>query len=137
MQLSACLPCGVFARSSKRIVRTLLRADCPRALATGLTTRLIRAALPRAPARGLLLPRPRVQAAPTVTSRRRCDGPWDCGLQRQQWPWWPAALACAVQYSLSVTGTDSRDGSDGSFLAALRFYFGPDQQTIPRRDLIK
>jgi hypothetical protein len=102
-QLSACpreqISCGVSARSSERIVRTLRRADCPRTLATlatGLTARLMRAALPRALARGSLLPR--VPAQPT--SRCRSNGPWDCGLQLPQWHWCRAcsgSLCCPTQ----------------------------------------
>ncbi len=111
------------------------RADCPRALATGLPARLMRAFLPRAPASGSLLPR--APAAPT--SRCRSDGPWDCGVQRQQWSWWPATVACAVQHSLTVTVTctHSRDDSDGRFLTVLSIYVGSGQQTIPRRNLNK
>jgi hypothetical protein len=99
-QLSACpreqISCGVSVRSSERIVRTLRQADCPRALATGLTARLIRAARPGFPARGSLLPR--VPAQPTA--RCRSNGPWDCGLQRPQWPWCRAcsgSLCCPTQ----------------------------------------
>ncbi len=88
---------GVSARSSERLIHTLQRADCPRALATGMSARLMWAALPRAPASGLRLPH--APAAPT--SRCRGDGPWDCGLQLPRWPWWPATVACAVKYSLS------------------------------------
>jgi hypothetical protein len=90
---------------SEQIVRTVRRADGPRALTTGLPARLMQAVLPRAPASGLRAP-----AAPT--SCCRSDGPWDCRVQRQQWSWWPAVVACAVQHSLTVTGTDSRDDSD-------------------------
>ena len=139
MQSSACLRAdlvrvsasGVSARSSEQIVRTVRRADGPRALTTGLPASLMQAVLPRAPASGLLLPR--APAAPT--SRCRSDGPWDCGVQRQQWSWWPAVVACAVQHSLTATGTDSRDDSNGRFLMVLSIYVGPGQQTIPQRNL--
>ena len=138
MQSSACLradlvrvSASVSARYSEQIVRTVRRADGPRALTTGLPARLMQAVLPRAPASGLLLPR--APAAPA--SRCRSDGPWDCGVQRQQWSWWPAAVACAVQHSLTATGTDSRDDSDGRFLTVLSIYVGPGQQTITRRNL--
>ncbi len=142
MQSSACLRAdlvrvsasGVSARSSDQIVRTLRWfrcADCPRALATGLPAFLMRAVHPRAPASELLLPR----TPAALTSRCRSGGPWDCGMQRPQWSWWPSAVACAVQHSLTVTGTDSRDDSDGRFLTVLSIYVGPGQQTIPRRNL--
>jgi hypothetical protein len=138
MQSSACLradlvrvSASVSARYSEQIVRTVRRADGPRALTTGLPARLMQAVLPRAPASGLLLPR--APAAPA--SRCRSDGPWDCSVQRQQWSWWPAAVACAVQHSLTVKGTDSRDDSDGRFLTVLSIYVGPGQQTITRRNL--
>ncbi len=141
MQSSACLRAdlvrvsasGVSARYSEQIVLKVRRADGPRALTTGLPARLMQAVLPRAPASGLLLPR--APAAPT--SRCHSDSPWDCVVQRQQWCWWPAAVlvACAVQHSLTVTGTDSRDGSDGRFLTVLSIYVGPGQQTITRRNL--
>jgi hypothetical protein len=110
------------ARSGVRIAR---------ALTTGLPACLMQAVLPRAPASRLLLPRS--PAAPT--SRCRSDGPCDCGVQRQQWSWWPAAVACAVQHSLTVTGTDSQDDSDGRILTVLSIYVGPGQQTITRRNL--
>jgi hypothetical protein len=127
----AACPRAPASRLSARSGR-LRRADGPRALTTGLPARLMQAVLPRAPASGLLLPR--APAAPT--SRCRSDGPWDCGVQRQQWSWWPAALACAVQHSLTMTGIDSRDDSDGGrFLTVLSIYVGPGQQTITRRNL--
>ena len=140
MQSSACLradlvrvSASVSARYSEQIIGTVRRADGPRALTTGLPARLMQAVLPRALASGLLLPR--ALAAPT--SRCRSDSPWDCVVQRQQWCWWPAAVlvACAVQHSLTVTGTDSRDDSDGRFLTVLSIYVGPGQQTITRRNL--
>jgi hypothetical protein len=138
MQSSACLredlvrvsASGVSARSSEWIVRTLRLADFPRALETGLSTRLMRAALPRAPASGLLLPR-----APAAPTSRCHSGTVDCSGRIGPGPWWPAAVACAIQHSLTVTGTDSRDGSDGRFLTVLSLNVGPGQQTIPRRDL--
>ena len=130
------ISCG-FRRADCRL--SAQRADCPHGPAcgwparfdNGLPARLMQAVLPRAPASGLLLPR-----APAPTPRCRSDGQWDCGLQRPQWPWWPEAVACAVQHSLTVTGTDSLDDSDGRFLTVLRIYYvGPGQQTITRRNL--
>jgi hypothetical protein len=130
-----------------RIWRGFRRAACPRAPASRLSARsgvrmactlwqqacLLASCKQFPPASGLLLPR--APAAPT--SRCRSDSPWDCVVQRQQWCWWPAAVlvAFAVQHSLTVTGTDSRDDSDGRFLTDLSIYVGPGQKTITRRNL--
>ncbi len=111
----------------ERRVRALQRADCPHAPGCGLPARFDnRLALsPHAsssPARQRellqehcsclsLRRRPPPAAAATVPGTAACSV--------QQRSWWPAAVACAVQHSLTVTGTDSRDDSDGRFLTVL------------------
>ncbi len=100
-----------------------------------MPARFVQALIPRAVASRLLLPR----ALAMPTSRCRTDARWDCGLQRQQWLWWPAAVDCAVQHSFTVIGTDSRDGSYGRFLTVLSIYVGPDAnrlslEGIPKND---
>ncbi len=69
---------GMYARSSEQVVRTLRRADCPHALATGLLARLMRALLPRAPAVDCsclaLRWRPPPTAAATAPQTVACSG---------------------------------------------------------------
>ncbi len=101
-------------RAPEQLVRALQRADCLHAPACGLP-------LPWAP------------VGPTSRCRSNC--PWDCDVHLQQWSWWPAGVAYAVQHSLTVTGSDSKDDSYGRFLTVLSIYVGPGQQTITRRNL--
>jgi hypothetical protein len=95
-------------------VRELQRADCRHSPASGLPARS-----------GNMLDRsPHASSSPTSSCKRIAlasrSGSAHLPLQQRRpvglWlaavagAWWPAVVACAVQHSLSVTGTDSRDG---------------------------
>ncbi len=124
MQLSACLRAdlvrvsasSVSARSSEQIVRTLWRADCPCALATGLPARFMCKQSPASSCKRIA-PASRSGGAHLPLPQRQPVGL--CGVQRQQWSWWPAAVACAVQHSLTEPGTNSRDDPNGRFVTVL------------------
>ena len=144
MNAIVCLSaCGSRAGFGKRRVRALQRADCPHAPACGLPARFGNrlARSPHAscsPASSCkrIAPASRSGGAHLPLLQRR---PWDCGVQRPQWLWRPAAVACAVQHSFTVIGTDSRDGSYGRFLTVLSIYVGPDAnrlslEGIPKND---
>ncbi len=120
-------------------VLALQRADCPHVPACGLPARFgnrlarsphassspassCKRIAPASRSGGAHLPLP--QRRPGTVAGSGCSGP-------------DAAVACAVQHSLTVTGTDSRDDSDGRFLTVLSIYVGPGQQTITRRNLNK
>jgi hypothetical protein len=133
--------CGSRAGFGKRFVRALQRADCPHALACGICGLPARlgSRLARSPCASTYPASCCNQVAPALRSggahlplpqRPLSDAAWDCGLQRPQWLWWPAAVACAAQHSFTVIGTDSRDGSYGRFLTVLSIYVGPDASRL-------
>jgi hypothetical protein len=123
---AACLrapACRLSARSGVRMARALWQQACPLASWEQFSRELLQTdcsclALRR---------RPPPAAAATAPGTVACSGSSGPG-GLQLWP-----VLC--QHSLTVTGTDSRDDSDGRFLTVLSIYVGPGQQTITRRNL--